>query len=204
MAAEDEVEARNLDGYRDGAVLVLLRIEVIAIDMIVSARVAETDQNVRLLFLLDDRNPMLGTFNHILEFEMRPKFLGEPSGNVRCNHTEHSHFDARTCEDAIGGEHRFSGAFVDGIGTKPLFAKLFGYTFVIHLFARFHIVVAQADGVVPHVIIHEGDEVRRYGIDEIVVVHGGLSLQAVTCVEKEYGIGVFHTLLVDVGADVGH
>lgn len=45
---------------------------------------------------------------------------------------------------------------------------------------------------------------RRYGIDEIVVVHGGLSLQTVTCVEKEYGIGVFHTLLVDVGADVGH
>ena len=122
--------------------------------MIVSARVAETNQNVRLLFLLDDGNPMLCTFNHVLEFKMRPKFLGKPSGNVRCNHTEHSHLDARTCEDAIGGEHRFSGAFVYGIGTKPLLAKLFGYTFVIHLFARFHIVVAQADGVVPHIIIN--------------------------------------------------
>ena len=29
-------------------------------------------------------------------------------------------------------------------------------------------------------------------------------MQTVSGIEEEYGIGVFHTLLVDVGADVGH
>ena len=204
MTAEDEVKARNLGGSGDGTVLVLRGVESSTIDRVVGTRVEKSDQYVRLGLLLDDWHPVLRTFDHILELEVRPQLLGEPGCNIRSNHAQNSHLDAIDIEDVVGLEHRFAGTLVDGIGAEPRHVELTRQTVVIDLLARLYIVIAQADGIIANVVVGKGNEVRREGIDEVVVIHRRLSLQTVARVEEQYGAGMLLALLLDVGRDIGH
>ena len=68
---------------------------------------------------------------------------------------------------------------------------------------RLDVVVAHGDCVVAEVVHRRGDDVRREGVDVVVVVRRGLTLQEVTSVQQQ-GLGVGTTDLAQYRRETRH
>ena len=68
---------------------------------------------------------------------------------------------------------------------------------------RLDVVVAHGDRVVAEVVHRRGDDVRREGVDVVVVVRRGLALQEVTSIQQQ-GLGVGATDLTQYRREARH
>ena len=114
MSEEYHVEAWHLLCYPQGGILLIFGSDNTAI----LTAVEDTNDNVRLLLLLDDLHPFTGTGHHILKLHSAPEILCQPVRNSWGQHTENGYLHTLTVQDDIRLHIRLTGLGINDVGTQ--------------------------------------------------------------------------------------
>ena len=119
-----------------------------------------------------------------LEFHALPQVLRHPLRYAGGDHSEHCHAYAVAFDDGIGQEVGAAVVAAYGVCAEHGHPAL-PCPPVVDVVSGLDVVVSDGDGVVAHMVEHVGAEVCGGGVDEVVVVCRGLSLQDVAVVEQD-------------------
>ena len=168
----------------------------------VDAGVEEADDSVGLFGGADVCHPLGGALHHVLELHSAPEAAVEPVWDVRRHQAEHGYAAAGYLKDLVGLEIGLAVGGAHGVGTQNRHLAL-ADVLVVDGVGGFDVVVADADGVVVHVVKYLWRNVFRHGVDKVVVVDRRSALQDVAAVEQHDVFGsVAHG--PDVVRDVSH
>ena len=114
MSEEHHVEAWHLLCYTQRGILLIFGSDNTAI----LTAVEDTDDYIRLLFLLDNLHPFTGTGHHILKLHSAPEILCQPVRNSWGQHTENGNLHTLTVQDDIRLHIRLTGLGINDVGTQ--------------------------------------------------------------------------------------
>ena len=196
VAIANEVEARHLFGHQFDGILSIFGCD----DATVETTVEQSHDKVGLLTLLDYLHPLASRAHHLLKPESRPQLLRQPIGNGRSEQTKDGYLHARTIQDEVWLKVGFARLHINDVCTEYGELTLSNPT-VIDLMTRFHIMITDGTTVILHHVHGLSHEVGRLGVDEVIVVGCGLSLQTISAICQDESVAMFLALFLHIGID---
>ena len=199
VSAENHIEAGHFARHLRRGVLAV----VVGHDAALVAAMEKPHYQVGVLVALQKIHPIACALHYRCETQSAPNRLGEPVGNGRCEHTQHSHLHALTVHDGVRHGVGKTGAAVKNVGTER-WARHFARPLVVHGVARLHIVVAKRLCIVLHIVDYACRHIFLVGGNVVVIVTQRAALQNVAIVEQHHAIGSRLAQVVHIGTHTSH
>ncbi len=182
MSDKNEIETGDHLGDELRCVFVVRRVAGHIAIGVVDTGMEQANQQIGMLFFLDDGNPFLCTLDHILEFHSGPELRRQPVRDFGGDHAENRDLHTIALDHRIGLEIGRS-IRLDRIRAYNRRLQLFIH-FVIDCVACFDVVVAHPYCIVAEEVDSLRPDMRTAGFLEVIVIHSGLTLKRVAVFEE--------------------